>query len=475
MKAGFDFMENKKIAEALKHWKPENFSKNNRVNKDMEKSAEIFSNLFYIGNHNYHPDKAALTHDNRVFLPFKQLLSDMVKNRHYSFFGTILRSLDIIVSPVYDNYISISGLQKRIWFNPMFFELPSDKRNEYLFSTLLHVALMHEIRICSRDIERWNLATDIAMSQTMSDLGFEENPVYREYWEHIWEENAEKSYQELSASDLAVYSKKEKNAYNLIFKLPTKEEHMMGLGGGTWQERVEKDKTNNQDRAIKQLEDTVRLARLNGANTVGNLQNAESCFVANIMKPKINWKHALKSYMNFKTVSDFTDFSKPNKRVHTLNRQSDLPSREIVLPVRKADESIYTATIAMDVSSSIAEKELNFFISEIYHLCREMQLQKIRIITFNSDVVEIFETYDEKKLKLKTFKHGGGTDIKPVFDLIHEKYPSDFLIVISDMYMTIPDKPKFDVVWMAVYEKGYDISEEFIPKYGKVIKTQIEN
>jgi predicted metal-dependent peptidase len=111
--------------------------------------------------------------------------------------------------------------------------------------------------------------------------------------------------------------------------------------------------------------------------------------------------------------------------------------------------------VAVDTSGSIADEELNQFISEIKNISENFEDYRVHIFACDADVHDIYEieSYDD----WPTTYHGrGGTAFIPVFNAIAERGLNiSCLLYLTDSYGTFPDvAPDYPVMWVINNPQG---------------------
>ena len=130
--------------------------------------------------------------------------------------------------------------------------------------------------------------------------------------------------------------------------------------------------------------------------------------------------------------------------------------------------------VAVDVSGSIGNTELQDFLSEVIGMARAFQDRiKMTLIQHETEVIDktIIENGNIEKIKNLKIKGGGGTGFESVVDYINENLRDTKAVVwLTDGYGdAIPkEKVNFDLIW--VLSKGG--SDELLKDIGKVIKLK---
>lgn len=158
------------------------------------------------------------------------------------------------------------------------------------------------------------------------------------------------------------------------------------------------------------------------------------------MQPKEDWRILLREYAQ-PYAGDFT-FSPVDRR---------FLDGDFLLPDIQDNEQIDWIAIAIDTSGSIGDKELSAFLGEVRGILDSYDRVKVKITFCDAQATPFMELSDFDKDKIEA-TGGGGTDFRPVFDLIKkEDTPPKCLLYFTDTYGTFPNKaPDYDVMWVII-------------------------
>jgi predicted metal-dependent peptidase len=154
----------------------------------------------------------------------------------------------------------------------------------------------------------------------------------------------------------------------------------------------------------------------------------------------MNWREALMKYLT-PDNSDYT-LTPMNKKL--------LP-QEIIAPSMK-EESLKDIVIAIDTSGSIDNEDLKVFMSELNGILRSFRNVSGYITACDADVHDFFEFDSNSDVVSMKVHGGGGTDFRPVFNRIKEKWLTPACVVFfTDGDGTFPpetDYPDYPVLWV---------------------------
>ena len=183
--------------------------------------------------------------------------------------------------------------------------------------------------------------------------------------------------------------------------------------------------------------------------------------VKEVNSADVDWKDVFRDLLQ-STMSNDTTWKRLNRR-HQW--------RGINLPSSQKTPSGGELAVAIDVSGSVSQEELNIFGTELQNIAEECGIDKIRVcycsttVIKNEDNGEWWDVYelDHEELDLKV-RGGGGTNFDPPFNLYNNpKWTTDDLSdVVAFLYFTDgwghvsedvePDVPVF---WMLTEKSSY--------------------
>lgn len=348
----------------------------------------------------------------------------------------------------------------------------------------LHCALSHFARRQHRVKHRWDLACDYAINPILLDEGLTPPPgvmVMEEYRDM----HAEEIYPLLQDNDLSetmdqhLYDKpdnpkeggqdSQQNPLNQQNNKQDKEprdqqteqqksgEHQPdpdNTGQSADTPDAERDHNPDQDGPLKapppalspqEVEDLREKwqQRLAGAaqqaKQAGKLSAALARFVDTELAPTLSWRQLLATYLSATARDDYS-YARPNTRRGNPAIYPRLKSAQV------------TAVIAVDVSGSISDQELNECISEINAIKGQLRAS-ITVLAVDDRIAPGFPKHFDvwEEIKLDTEIHaGGGTDFTPVFDWMDaQDITPDILVYFTDAQGKFPAQPPaYPVIWL---------------------------
>ena len=362
-------------------------------------------------------------------------------------------------------------------YNPHYINmLPDDKLEGLTAHVVMHPACGHHQRRGNRDSATWNRACDYAINALLLEAGF------------VLPDGALSAAEYEGKSAEAIYAILTGNHQDQDAEAqPAPEENDTAKGEtqaedspGTDSSDVEQQEmeqnaaagepgpagevrddpgggdTGEQSAAETDWEEALVQAA-HTARDLGSLPAGLERLIENVLAPKICWQQLLAGFIERSTRSDFT-WVTPNRRYLHMG---------MYLPAMETNELARLA-VAVDTSGSIRPAELQQFAAEInavmglrptllHLLYCDMQVQEHRILQQPDMPVTI------------TPKGGGGTDYRPVFELLdREGSPPSCLIYLTDLVCKGYPKqaPDYPVLWVCTGDQGYQ------PPFGEIIHLQ---
>ncbi len=361
------------------------------------------------------------------------------------FFGSLILRLPLIED---DSIPTACTDGTSIRYNPAFFaDMTAGQVAFVLAHEVMHISNLHHLRRGGRDAKKWNIAGDHAINLLLKECGFDMLDCAL----------ADPAYAGLSAEQI----------YN---KLPTDQDNGQGQGNGNGNGSEEgndpggcggfEDPTDDKGNGLTEAEMqrqaaewrvTVQQAAA-AAKAQGKLPGAIARMVEEVVKPKLDWRDILHSFMQ-RVKQDAYTWSKPNRRF--IGDDLYLPSRDGV--------ELQPIIITIDTSGSLADDDLAQFQAEINAILDSFNAE-VKVIYCDSQVhhVDTF-TADQRPIKLQNIG-GGGTDFRPPFQWVEKQNePVTCMLYFTDLWCNrFPVAPEYPVLWVAT-EKGFND-----PPFGEV-------
>jgi predicted metal-dependent peptidase len=326
-----------------------------------------------------------------------------------------------------------------------------EQLSESVLTTILcheamHCALLHLIRIGSKDAKIWNIATDLAINSLLQSNNFQfpdgnlkpilaENNTYKIGDKSIYDvdkKTAEMLYNEL---------------YNFADKIeqPTFDVHIYS-GNGDGENKEGKSNIKQGDMLSKDdidkwkqvISDATYFAKSKG-NLAGNIER----MVEKILNKKLNWKQLLYRYITNEVQHDFT-YARPSRKFISTGIYFPSTARENI-----------KIMAAIDTSGSISHKELGLFLGEIYKITKSFPNMELEVLFHDTEISsrnKFTRTNLHKIVDLQP-TGGGGTSHTDVFEYVYKNKPN-ILICFTDGYSDIDScKPFNNTIFVLTEQK----------------------
>ncbi len=342
---------------------------------------------------------------------------------------------------------------KKIYFNYEYInQLHGSETQFVLAKQALHCALSHFARRGHRIKQRWDLACEYAVNPILIEEGFTAPPGTL----------IEDSFKDMSAEEIycCLQDKDEGDAENSNNEdqgndetndptdnddSPESNEQSQDDRDG---EKNDSDFKGSPQPATMSQQEQENLSvqwqqRLAGAaqqaQQAGKLSESMARMVEFMLQPKLPWRALLARHMTA-TARDDYNYSRPSSRRGDPSIFPSLRSSQVNM------------IVAIDVSGSIDDEEMNEFLCEIDAIKGQLRA-RISLLAWDAELAKgspwVFESWEEFSLP-KTFAGGGGTDFRPVFDWAKtQDQPPELLVYFSDCVGKFPDyQPNYSVIWL---------------------------
>ncbi|MCK4307262.1 hypothetical protein KAW50_03430 [candidate division WOR-3 bacterium] len=335
---------------------------------------------------------------------------------------------------------------------------------------IMHLAFQHPFRIQDRNMVLWNIAADIKVNEEIRNTNGIELPkggLIPDYdgiqigpirIKDIGDKTTEQIYQEL-------YQKSPKFTFKMlsggrlevdIENLPPSWKKIIErlvkdlIKGG----KTEKPKTSEEIQALAR----EWKERIDAANQQqkGNVPAGLLRELGELEYPELPWYQIIRQRLA--RLEKQRTWRRPSKKYLPFFFPGSIKNRSI------------KAVVAIDTSGSMSKDDITKAISEVFGLARTFKSFKFWICWIDTQVYDWIEVSAENQRKLKALKPkgGGGTDFRPVFKTIKDKFVDsiDCLVFFTDGYGDFPSKePMYKTYWVT---RSNDIRWPF----GRIVKLR---
>ncbi|WP_287603821.1 VWA-like domain-containing protein [Thiothrix sp.] len=365
---------------------------------------------------------------------------------------------------------------RKFYYNPEYVqELRTDEAQFVLAHEALHCALSHFARRQHRVKHRWDLACDYAINPILLADGLKPPPGMIMMKEYVGM-NAEEIYPLLDDNDMTetldqhLYDKENDPAEggrdtsdNPLDNRDKQEEPpppkdstsentpQQGEGSKGSGQQPEFDEQSQggappppplsqQEAEELSVQWQQRLAgAAQQAQQAGKLSGIMKRLVEELLQPRLPWRTLLAHYMTAVARDDYS-----------YTRSSSRRGDPAIFPTLKSHQ--INAVVALDVSGSVNDKELQDCLSEINAIKGQVRAA-VTLLACDSDIVEgfprRFEPWEEATLP-QAMPGGGSTDFRPVFTWTQQQdQQPDLLVYFTDAQGFFPaTPPNFPVIWL---------------------------
>lgn len=184
----------------------------------------------------------------------------------------------------------------------------------------------------------------------------------------------------------------------------------------------------------------------------------------NLYKATKDWKKELKKIVGFSISPD-------DKRSAYANKNILISQDRIARTDKDKYDCMDYMVVAIDTSGSMTEEYLHQCLCEIYQIALAKKPLKLVILQFDTRIADIQEFTNLNDLKKKMhhyeLKGGGGTEVKPVFDLLakdrkYSRRPAELLMIFTDGYLTqYPRNMRTmkNLVWVVIDNLSFELQK----------------
>lgn len=333
---------------------------------------------------------------------------------------------------------------KTLLYNAEYIEsLTNQETTGLLAHEVMHTALGHTWRQGDREIQKWNIATDLTINY-----------------------NLEAEFV-LPAGALTNHSYREKSAEEIYQVLPDQQKQKGSDGKGKGKKNKDKDIDPGKCGAVTPTKGKKATAKAKAEMKVAvnqALQVARRTLPQNlqrqiqeILETIVPWYVLLRDMVEMSARNDYS-WSRPNRRYF---------SSGVILPSLISEE-LPEVVIAIDTSCSITKEMLSTFAAEASAVLGAYDTT-IRVIYCDARLQgEKVFTRADLPLDLELLG-GGGTKFEPVFEHITDRgYTPSCLIYFTDLAGSFPERePEYRVMWLV--PKPKDDRERTVP-FGDIVR-----
>jgi predicted metal-dependent peptidase len=330
-----------------------------------------------------------------------------------------------------------------IFYNTGFFlALPRKQRPTVIAHEAMHAALDHLFLAKAHNVTpeqhlRFNKAADFVINDFLVQAGFEPIPG----WCH------DVKYRGMTT--MAVYRLLEEDEAN-------------GGGGGAGDpmddlmEPGSSEPGLSESEVKQQVQSNVTAAavatKMKGGDMAGNIPADVQVFLDGLLKPKLPMAAHLRKFFKAVDKSDYS-WKKLNRRFQPQ-----------LMPGLQGKKLGHIA-FAFDMSSSVSDKDIKRYVSELYAVVRNLKPDRISLVQFTCELKSVHRIKSVRELAEVELRGRGGTDIEPLMQWAKENKPTALCVFTDGEYSHPSFNPGCPIMWLI---HGYS-KEHFHCDFGTTI------
>ena len=348
---------------------------------------------------------------------------------------------------------------RKFYYNPAYIDaLSLDETQFMLAHEALHCALSHFARREHRIRHRWDLACDFAINPLLVDDGLTAPPGSL-LLDHFRGMTAEEIYPLLNEFD------DQKTLDNHAYG---SDDQKGGSGGDKREPQTPKSQAEAEQAELRSggasRNDTGKGSglpppqpltpdemetlsvqwqqRMAGAAQqamqAGKLGGALARMIDHLLQPQLPWRMLLARYLTSNARDDYS-YARPSRR-----------EGDFILPSLRSQQ--IELVIALDTSGSIDDEDCRQFLGEIDALKGQLRA-RVTLLACDAVLSEmgpwVFEPWEDCRLP-ESFRGGGGTSFRPVFDWVQRQgLTPEALVYFTDAEGEFPaSEPNYPVIWL---------------------------
>lgn len=314
--------------------------------------------------------------------------------------------------------------------------LPLEQCVGLLKHELMHVALLHNFRVGSRDRQKANQAMDYVINDMiihekgqLPEGGLHDPGRWNRTmaWEEVYAEMPDPPKQKGSGGGQGGDG----------------DEEQPGGSPGQGDDPFDGDVLPAPDQSAaaqqKAIGRIVKAAQV--AKAMGKLPDYISEALGELLDPSVPWEQELAEFLTEVSRNDFT-FARPNRR---------FVYQDLYLPSAYSQDAMGKLVVVFDTSGSVSMEEINRFASETVGAI-EGTLPLSLVIVYCDAKVQHVDTFDAptvEEVKASLHRHGrGGTDMTVALDYIDEHIDDvKATIIFTDGYTPFGHERDYPTLW----------------------------
>jgi predicted metal-dependent peptidase len=278
----------------------------------------------------------------------------------------------------------------------------------------MHIMLMHAQRMGTRQHQKWNVAGDAVINDTLTTAQIGD-PI---------------------PNTVNMPGSKDKTTETVYAELPDNP----GSPGGMGDDLIDGDGGPLSDADASAIEAQIKVDIAQAAQAArmqGKLPAGLDRLVDDILAVKTPWYDILERFMTNMAKTEYS-WTHPNRRYI---------SQRLYLPGQSSEAAMGEMLLGIDTSGSISDKELAYFAGHLNRILEMCNPEKVHIVYCDAEVNKVTTvTPDEMPVKLESVG-GGGTDLREIFNWADEQaLPLQCAVILTDGYTPWPDRVDYPTI-----------------------------
>jgi predicted metal-dependent peptidase len=347
----------------------------------------------------------------------------------------------------------------KLFWNPDFFlGLPKPTRVTVLAHELWHNALLHAIRFQGRNFDIANQAADHVINLMLEEAKYSftgiefalKDPRFKgKSFEEVYDILIQEQPPAPSSAPLPVFGQKDSQA-TPDPDSPQSQQFPGNPAGEKMAGDVLAPGTKAEERALAgAVLEAVTAAKISG--NPGSVPGETELTLSEFLDPAIPWDKELLSFFTAMVNTD-RSYARPNRRY-----------QDPILPGSLASTGLEHLIYYLDISGSISDEDIRRFNSEVRFIHTNLEPQRLTLVTFDTEIHDIYEFQHGDPFEEITVVGRGGTDLDEVYNHIAKHRPTA-AVIFTDLYVDIPDEaPVCPLIWACLDNPSAEVP------YGRLI------
>lgn len=199
-------------------------------------------------------------------------------------------------------------------------------------------------------------------------------------------------------------------------------------------------------------------AKMKGGQAAGSIPADVQVFLDSLLKPKLPMAAHLRKFFNAIDKSNYS-WQKLNRRFYPM-----------LMPGLQGKKLGHIA-FAFDMSSSVSDKDIQRYVSELMGVIRNLKPEKITLVQFTCEIKSVHRLKSLRDLANLELRGRGGTDIEPLMEWAKLNKPTALCVFTDGEYSHPSFNPGCPVMWMI---HGYS-KDMFHCDFGTTIRFDVDD